>query len=203
MFALLLTYGTAGGSFTHSSDSSTDNDGWSSDEESDDDEEEEEDSEQSGRANDNDGDDADVDSSDSETEWEKAFKPLKLPDSLKFEPLPLRFACNVDTRVREDVPQVSRDLYDPNYHPLLRRRYFIYANDRTRSADYNLNGDDIIPNPSSMDRNEADDLREKDPCEVLEDPMREFIDCKVIEIIFVTGQVIIVMLLIIADQETY
>lgn len=109
-----------------------------------------------------------------QTEWEKTFKPMKLPKELVFEPLPLRFATNVDTRVKPDVPPDSMDRYKPNCHPITRRRYFVYCNDRMKKDSYNLHLDNVVHNPRKR-------LAEEVPAmgEILEEPTREYIDNKV------------------------
>lgn len=115
----------------------------------------------------------------SETEWEKNFHPVKLPESLNFPPLPSRYADNVDSRIKEDVPFESREQYGANSHPLMRRRYFVYKDDRMKGGEYNLEKDDITPNYQRAGRTEADDIFEKDADDVLEDPIKEFADCRV------------------------
>lgn len=93
-------------------------------------------------------DDDDDDDDNDDDDWVEKFKPLPCP--LVFEPLPLRFASNVDTRIRPTVPPEARrteynEFSDTN--PVHRRRYFVYENDRMKDPkyDYNLNEDRIVP----------------------------------------------------------
>lgn len=120
----------------------------------------------------------DDDDDDSETEWEKKFRPLKLPPTLVFPPLPLCFAGTVDTRDKEDVPDEFRSQYPPNSHPILRRRYFVFTNDRRRGEDYSLDSDDIVRNPRK-DEPDAAEYDRPQRGEILEDPLRDFVDNKV------------------------
>ena len=113
-------------------------------------------------------------------EWEKGFKPLKLPKQLVIKPLPKRMATSVNTSNKERVPQETRDSYGPNDHPLSRRRYFVYTDDRMREgSSYNLSNDDIIPNPNRKVADVNVDEVLQEAREVLEDAERELIDNKV------------------------
>ena len=118
---------------------------------------------------------------------------MELPKELVIEPLPRKFASNVDTRIRPDYPEESLEHYSPNNHPVTRRRYFVYTNDRMRDPSYNLSEDKIVRNPersSEVLAEEAvDELLDKPLTEILEDPVREFVDNKVGIVIIITNHV--------------
>lgn len=166
LFLLLL----AGGSFISSTTGALDDsDEDGSDEEGDDEGDE--------------GDFEDFVASDSDDDWEERFKPMKMPKELVFEPLPLRFATDVDTRIKPDIPPNSREQYNPNNHPITRRRYFVYCNDRMKEESYNLNEDNIIRNPERSDESiiheEVEEMLDNPPTDILEESIREYIDNKV------------------------
>lgn len=92
-----------------------------------------------------------------------------------FEPLPLRFATNVDTRIKPSVQASSEDQCYPNGHPITRRRYFVYCNDRMKQDSYQLKKEKIVLNTVDVEVS-----NEEATGDILGKPVKEFRDNKVI-----------------------
>lgn len=124
---------------------------------------------------------------DSKADWEKKFNAMIMSED---EPLPLRFATNVDTRIKSNVQTDSG------------RRYFIYSNDRMKEDLYNLEQDNIVRNPEEVC--EVEEMLDDTPTEIPEEPIREYIDNKVSRgLIVVRVCMLIILTFVLLDQRTY